>query len=179
MKADLFRWLERLLLAAVGLLVLIILAGLFYLYYLEPMELPEIDPTEQTQAQETTPTLSGPEFYLPGNLAFGEKLPYSLFWDDQGQQVDIPASEPEQQTITAPDPSNNIRIDAKGADVVFEVKDGVYSISINASESVQDASASVPETKSSVNWYEIIKIVLLAALVVNMLWKQRKETTKC
>ena len=96
----------------------------------------------------------------------------------QGQQVDIPASEPEQQTIPAPDPSNNIRIDAKGADVVFEVKDGVYSISINASEPVQDASASVPETKSSVNWYEIIKIVLLAALVVNMLWKPRKETTK-
>lgn len=96
----------------------------------------------------------------------------------QGQQVDIPASEPEQQTIPAPDPSNNIRIDAKGADVVFEVKDGVYSISINASEPVQDASASVPETKSSVNWYEIIKIVLLAALAVNMLWKPRKETTK-
>ena len=97
----------------------------------------------------------------------------------QGQQVDIPASEPEQQTIPAPDPSNNIRIDAKGADVVFEVKDGVYSISINASEPVQDASASVSETKSSVNWYEIIKIVLLAALAVNMLWKPRKETTKC
>lgn len=97
----------------------------------------------------------------------------------QGQQVDIPASEPEQQTIPAPDPSNNIRIDAKGADVVFEVKDGVYSISINASEPVQDASASVPETKSSVNWYEIIKIVLLAALAVNVLWKPRKETTKC
>ena len=81
--------------------------------------------------------------------------------------------------IPAPDPSNNIRIDAKGADVVFEVKDGVYSISINASEPVQDASASVPETKSSVNWYEIIKIVLLAALAVNVLWKPRKETTKC
>lgn len=97
----------------------------------------------------------------------------------QGQQVDIPASEPEQQTIPVPDPSNNIRIDAKGADVVFEVKDGVYSISINASEPVQDASASVPETKSSVNWYEIIKIVLLAALAVNVLWKPRKETTKC
>ena len=93
----------------------------------------------------------------------------------QGQQVDIPASEPEQQTIPAPDPSNNIRIDAKGADVVFEVKDGVYSISINASEPVQDASASVPETKSSVNWYEIIKIVFLAALVVNMLWKPKMK----
>lgn len=97
----------------------------------------------------------------------------------QEQQVDIPASEPEQQAIPAPDPSNNIRIDAKGADVVFEVKDGVYSISINASEPVQDASASVSETKSSVNWYEIIKIVLLAALVVNMLRKPIKETTKC
>lgn len=97
----------------------------------------------------------------------------------QGQQVDIPASEPEQQTIPAPDPSNNIRIDAKSADVVFEVKDGVYSISINASEPVQDASVSVSETKSSVNWYEIIKIVLLAALAVNVLWKPRKETTKC
>lgn len=93
----------------------------------------------------------------------------------QGQQVDIPASEPEQQTIPAPDPSNNIRIDAKGADVVFEVKDGVYSISINASEPVQDASASVPETKSSVNWYEIIKIIFLAALVVNMLWKPKMK----
>lgn len=93
----------------------------------------------------------------------------------QGQQVDIPASEPEQQTIPTHDPSNNIRIDAKGADVVFEVKDGVYSISINASEPVQDASASVPETKSSVNWYEIIKIVLLAALVVNMLWKPKMK----
>lgn len=46
------------------------------------------------------------------------------------------------------------------------------------SEPVQDASASVSETKSSVNWYEIIKIVLLAALAVNMLWKPRKETTK-
>ena len=95
----------------------------------------------------------------------------------QGQQVDIPASEPEQQTIPAPDPSNNIRIDAKGADVVFEVKDGVYSISINASEPVQDASASasVPATKSSVNWYEVIKIVLLAILVINMLWKPRQK----
>ena len=93
----------------------------------------------------------------------------------QGQQVDIPASEPEQQTIPAPDPSNNIRIDAKGSDVVFEVKDGVYSISINASEPVQDASASVPETKSSVNWYEVIKIVLLAILVINMLWKPRQK----
>ena len=52
----------------------------------------------------------------------------------------------------------------------LEVKDGVYSISINASEPVQEAD-------SSVNWYEIIKIVLLAILVINMLWKPRNRTT--
>ena len=83
----------------------------------------------------------------------------------QGQQE---AVQEESQTIPSPDPSNNIRIDAKGADVTFEVKDGVYSISINATEPVQEAD-------SSVNWYEVIKIVLLAILVINMLWKPRQK----
>lgn len=41
-------------------------------------------------------------------------------------------------------------------------------ISINASEPVQEAD-------SSVNWYEVIKIVLLAILVINMLWKPRQK----
>lgn len=85
----------------------------------------------------------------------------------QGQQE---AVQTESQTTVVPDPSNNIRIDAKGADVTFEVKDGAYSISINASEPVQEAD-------SSVNWYEVIKIVLLAILVINMLWKPRNRTT--
>ena len=83
----------------------------------------------------------------------------------QGQQE---AVQEESQTIPSPDHSNNIRIDAKGADVTFEVKDGVYSISINATEPVQEAD-------SSVNWYEVIKIVLLAILVINMLWKPRQK----
>lgn len=83
----------------------------------------------------------------------------------QGQQEAVQA---ESQTVVVPDTGNNIRIDAKGADVTFEVKDGVYSISINASEPVQEAD-------SSVNWYEVIKIVLLAILVINMLWKPRQK----
>lgn len=87
----------------------------------------------------------------------------------QGQQMDIPAS-------IDTDPGNNIRIDAKGADVTFEVKDGVYSITINASE---PESVQTEEAASNVNWYEVIKIVLLAVLAVDMLWKPRKEHTKC
>ena len=85
-----------------------------------------------------------------------------------GSQEHQEGIQTESQTIIVPDPGNNIRIDAKGSDVTFEVKDGVYSISINASEPVQEAD-------SSVNWYEVIKIVLLAILVINMLWKPRQK----
>lgn len=85
-----------------------------------------------------------------------------------GSQEHQEAVQAESQTVVVPDTGNNIRIDAKGADVTFEVKDGVYSISINASEPVQEAD-------SSVNWYEVIKIVLLAILVINMLWKPRQK----
>ena len=87
-----------------------------------------------------------------------------------GSQEHQEAVQAESQTVVVPDPGNNIRIDAKGADVTFEVKDGVYSISINASEPVQ-------ESDSSVNWYEVIKIVLLAILVINMLWKPMGKST--
>ena len=90
----------------------------------------------------------------------------------------------QQQEEAAPtpdviDPSNNIRIEANGADVVFEVKDGVYSISINAeqaSEPVQAITTAAPveaDAGQSVNWYEIIKIALLGALVVNVMRKPR------
>ena len=101
----------------------------------------------------------------------------------QGQQMDN--SSPSSESPSN-DPSNNIRIDANGVDMTFEVVDGVYSISINASQPVQAAEpalSSAPvqavteasEQKNSVNWYEIIKIVLLAALVVNMLWKPKMK----
>lgn len=87
----------------------------------------------------------------------------------------------------ADDPSNNIKIDAEGVDVVFEVVDGVYSISIKAVQeepqvvqTVQDAvvptSSQAAEPSSSVNWYEIIKIGLLVAILVNIMWKPRQNS---
>lgn len=112
----------------------------------------------------------------------------------QGQQMQpivvnnyIQPSQEEQQVEEADDPSNNIKIDAEGVDVVFEVVDGVYSISIKAAQeepqvvqTVQDvvvpASSQAAEPASSVNWYEIIKIGLLAAILVNVLWKPRQNS---
>lgn len=111
----------------------------------------------------------------------------------QGQQMQpivvnnyIQPSQEGQQVEEADDPSNNIKIDAEGVDVVFEVVDGVYSISIKAAnepqavQTVQDAvvpaSNQAAEPASSVNWYEIINIGLLAAILVNVLWKPRQNS---
>lgn len=91
MKSDFPRRLERLLLAAMGILLLVILAGVFYLLRSPETQEPETEPTSATEepTQQPTEALSGPEVFLPEKLAFGEKLPYSLFGDEQGQQVDI------------------------------------------------------------------------------------------
>lgn len=103
----------------------------------------------------------------------------------QGQQVDN--SSPSSESPSN-DPSNNIRIDAKGVDMSFEVVNGVYSITINAERPSEPALTSAPvqavtdepAKESGVNWYEIIKIVLLAALFINLTWKdgwKRKRKT--
>lgn len=91
MRADFPRRLERLLLAAMGILILVILVGGSYLLRSPETQEPTTEPTAATEepTQQPTESLSGPEFYLPEKLAFGEKLPHSLFWDAQGQQVDI------------------------------------------------------------------------------------------
>lgn len=91
MKADYPKGLERVLLAAMGVLVLVILGGFLYLFRSpKPREL-TTEPTAAAQepTQESTQALSGEDFYLPEKLSFGERLPYTLFWDAQGQQVDI------------------------------------------------------------------------------------------
>lgn len=95
----------------------------------------------------------------------------------------IQPSQEGQQVEEADDPSNNIKIDAEGVDVVFEVVDGVYSISIKAANEPQavqtavvPASNQATEPASSVNWYEIIKIGLLLAILVNVLWKPRQNS---
>ena len=111
----------------------------------------------------------------------------------QGQQMQpivvnnyIQPSQEGQQVEEADDPSNNIKIDAEGVDVVFEMVDGVYSISIKAAnepqavQTVQDAvvpaSNQAAEPAFNVNWYEIIKIGLLVAILVNVMWKPRQNS---
>lgn len=86
MKTDFSKPLERLLLAAMGILILVVFVGILY-----PFRSPETEEPAATEepTQQPTQALSGPEFYLPEKLAFGEKLPCSVFWDGQGQQVDI------------------------------------------------------------------------------------------
>ena len=91
MKPDFPTRLERRILLIICLLAVIILAGTLYLLRPAPPEEPENPPTEQTTAptQPTTETLSGPEFYLPEKLAFGQRLPNALFQDAQGRQIDL------------------------------------------------------------------------------------------
>ena len=98
----------------------------------------------------------------------------------------IQPSQEGQQVKEANDPSNNIKIDAEGVDVVFEIVNGVYSISIKAAnepqavQTVQDAvvpaSNQAVEPASNVNWYEVIKICLLVAILVNVMWKPRQNS---
>lgn len=97
------------------------------------------------------------------------------------QEVLEASSEAANSVPESKDPSNNISIDAEGVNVSFKVVDGVYSIDIKGNggqtpgqvqEVVQQES---PAKESKVNVYEIIKIVLLAALVVNMLWKPKMK----
>lgn len=66
----------------------------------------------------------------------------------------------------------NIRIEANGADCVFELNEEGYNISINANPN--RTPESVVTDKDSVNWYELVKICLLAAIVVTLLWKSKK-----
>lgn len=92
MKHDFPARLEKVILGLICLLVLVILAGTLYLLRSRPPEEPvnTEKTTEPTEPVETpTETLSGPEFYLPETLAFGRQLPYTLFQDGQGQQIDL------------------------------------------------------------------------------------------
>lgn len=91
MKADFPRRLERILLAAMGILILVILAGVMYLLRSPKTEEPTQEPAAVIEApiQQPTEALSGSEVFLPEKLIFGEKLPCTRFWDAQGQPVDI------------------------------------------------------------------------------------------
>lgn len=85
----------------------------------------------------------------------------------QGNNEDQGVSSSQEEKVLY-DPMKNVSIDAEGVDVVFEVVDGVYSISIKAREPEQQVqqAAEEPATESfMVDWYEVIKIALLNAIV--------------
>ncbi|MGM9603561.1 MAG: glycosyl hydrolase family 8 [Faecousia sp.] len=91
MKHDFPARLEKAILVLICLLAVVILAGTLYLLRSRPPEEPVNPPTEGTTEPVETPTetLAGPDFYLPEKLVFGQQLPYTLFQDAQGQQIDL------------------------------------------------------------------------------------------
>lgn len=102
----------------------------------------------------------------------------------EGQRSSSGQEQPQQQNQVQQS-TDNIRIEANGVNVVYEVIDGVHSISINAN--VQKASepvfqqlateaASAPSAENQmVNWYEIAKVILLAGILVNLMWKRKEK----
>ena len=78
------------------------------------------------------------------------------------------ATDPKEEKTA--DPSDNIQIKAEKSDVSFEVKNGAYSISIGSGEEVKTPleNTTLPQQQktAALNWYEIIKIGLLAMISV-------------
>ena len=84
----------------VGLAILTILAnaiGLFFLW--RGRRSPSPVPEEPTAQAATEPTLSGPEFYRPENLALGQKLPVTRFQNAAGETVDLLTAYPGQTLV--------------------------------------------------------------------------------
>lgn len=84
--------------------------------------------------------------------------------------------------------SGNIKIDAKGVDLIFEVTDEGYDININANTVAEETEtpavvpASVPlapepeqDTSNPTNWLQVVMIVLLAGLLVLQFRKSKKN----
>lgn len=80
----------------------------------------------------------------------------------------------EKADVKSTSKSQNIRIEANGADCVFEVNDDGYNIYVNAKDNNEVTKADVPGSNSTFDWYEIIKICLLAALVITLIRKPKK-----
>ena len=95
------------------------------------------------------------------------------------QRSSVEQEQPQQNQVQQS--TDNIRIEANGVNVVYEVIDGVHSISINSTS--QDASAPVLQQlatesaseKQVVNWYEIAKVILLAGILMNLIWKRKEK----
>lgn len=98
MKHDLTRR-EKLGLALGVLLIVLNLCGLWLLLRRQTRPMPSPEPTAPISTGAAEPTLAGEDFFLPENLAFGEKLPITQFQDGAGQTVDLLQAYPGQRLV--------------------------------------------------------------------------------
>ena len=83
--------LEKMILAAIFFLILVILACAVYLGFLRrnAAPVPPGTETETTSVPTETAALAQPDFYLPQNLRRGFRLPVTVFRDASGSAVDL------------------------------------------------------------------------------------------
>ena len=96
--------------------------------------------------------------------------------------VEIPTTTPEEaiEALGTTLQDKNIKIDAKGVDLIFEVTDKGYSISINANkpeEQIQPVMAQyepTPTTSNNPNWVEVATLIVLAIFTISQFIKGKK-----
>lgn len=126
--------------------------------------------TESLSSQSASSNLSGA--YLSGSQANTSVTPTSPV---VSPTPSVALADPVSSTDTLNNLplGKNIKIDAKGVDLVYEETENGYSISINANNTSQDPAPTVEDQTSSdkqdTNWIQIAILILLALLVVSNL----------
>lgn len=77
------------------------------------------------------------------------------------------------ETVKISDPVQNLNIDAKGVDCKIEVVDGKYNISINADQQQTAVDDSIKD--NSMDWLQIIQVVLLVAILICLVRKPKER----
>lgn len=77
------------------------------------------------------------------------------------------------ETLKISDPVQNLNIDAKGVDCKIEVVDGKYNISINAEQQQTAVDDSIKD--NSMDWLQIIQVVLLVAILICLVRKPKER----
>lgn len=106
--------------------------------------------------------------------------------DDDDVAADKNGTTIKEENTDTGNAISNIKIDAQGVDCVFEVVDGAYNISITArqTETIPDTVTPVAtytpiiEEQSvgqSVDWLQVIQIVLLGAVLLCLIWKPKNQ----
>jgi len=77
------------------------------------------------------------------------------------------------ETVKISDPVQNLNIDAKGVDCKIEVVDGKYNISINVDQQQTAVDDSIKD--NSMDWLQIIQVVLLVAILICLVRKPKER----